>query len=431
MTASISRRDFLRVGTVASVGVAVLPSAGPLYAAVGANDRIQFGVIGVGAMGTGHLKSLVKRSEQDNIRVVAVSDVYQKRLSNAVSICHGSGYLDYRAVLDRKDIDAVLIATPDHWHAKMAIDAMEAGKHVYLEKPMTLTIEQALAVRNTARRLKKVLQVGAQATAQDAFWKAHEAIKAGRVGKVTWAQGSYNRNARVEAINAPPFTVDPAAGPQATGDDYIDWDTWLGWKFGLAPKILYNGEHFFRWRKYWPYSNGMGTDLLVHLLAPLQIVIAGPDGEYPRRVSGGGGLYIEKDGREIPDVCLTTIDYPSEYSIFLVSALTNDTQLPLRIYGKYGTIDLEGHAEISLELSFNGPYAAEFKERNDGYTEVRLSRQERRDMEGNFIDVIRGKDTLHCNVELGAATLVALKMGVDAYRQSKTLLWDEKKEEVV
>jgi len=114
-----------------------------------------------------------------------------------------------------------------------------------------------------------------------------------------------------------------------------------------------------------------------------------------------------------------------------VSALTNDTQLPLRIYGKYGTIDLEGHAESNLELRFNGEFAAEFKERNDGYTEVCLPRQERRDMEGNFIDVIRGKGTLHCNMELGAATLVALKMGVDAYRQSRTLRWDAKKEEVV
>jgi len=107
---------------------------------LGANERINFGVIGVGGMGTGHLHKLLQRKEADNIRVVAVSAVYQKRLSRAVGLSHAAGYLDYRSLLNRKDIDAVLIATPDHWHAKISIDAMEAGKHVYVEKPMTLTI---------------------------------------------------------------------------------------------------------------------------------------------------------------------------------------------------------------------------------------------------------------------------------------------------
>ena len=149
---------------------------------LGANQRINFGLIGVGNMGTGHLNSLVARSEADNIRVTAVCDVYQKRLTRAVSICHGDGYLDYRKLLDRKDIDALVIATPDHWHAKLALDAMDAGKNVYLEKPMTLwsRVDQAIEVRNAVRRLKKVLQVGPQATSEDGVWKAHDAIKSGR-----------------------------------------------------------------------------------------------------------------------------------------------------------------------------------------------------------------------------------------------------------
>jgi len=429
MTVRISRRDLLRVGA-ASVGVAILPPAGAFYAAPiapGANDRIQFGVIGVGNQGTGHLRSLVERAAKDNIRVVAVSDVYQKRLSRAVDICHGSGYLDYRALLDRKDIDAVLIATPDHWHAKMAMDAMEAGKHVYLEKPMSHTIEQALAVRDAVKRYNKVLQVGPQATADDGFWQAREAIQTGRIGKVTWAQGSYCRNSRECAFNAEPFKIDPAAGPQATGDNDIDWDMWLGHKFGLAPKIPFNPEHFFRFRKYWPYSGGVATDLLYHKLAPLLLAIAGPDGEYPLRVNASGGLYVEKDGRDIPDTHMITIDYPSEYSIFLVSTLTNDTQNPDRIYGKHGTMDLGGDPDLRSNLEF----APQFKAKNDGYMEVRLARQERRDMEGNFIDVIRGKGRLHCNAELGAATMVGIAMGVEAYRQRKTMLWDTEKEKAV
>src|SRR6185436_14057853 len=170
-------------------------------AAFGANDRIRVAVIGCGGQGTGHVHSLVKRSSDDNISVVAVSDVYQRRVTRAKEICKGDGYLDYRKLLERKDIDAVLIATPDHWHGKITIDAMESGKHVYCEKPMTHTVEQAIAVRDAARRLKKVLQVGPNATGGDSYWQAHDALKAGRIGKVTWAQGSYNRNARVCLFN--------------------------------------------------------------------------------------------------------------------------------------------------------------------------------------------------------------------------------------
>jgi predicted dehydrogenase len=342
----------------------------------------------------------------------------------------GEGYLDYRRLIDRKEIDAVVIATPDHWHAKIAIDAMEAGKHVYVQKPMTLwsRLDEAIAVRNTVKRLNKVLQVGPQATSAPGVWQAHETIKAGRIGKVTWAQGGYNRNSRISDFDAPPFVIDPDAGPQAAGENYIDWDMWLGWKFGLAPKIPYNPWHFFRFRKFWAYSGGVATDLLYHKLAPLLLAIAGPDGEYPWRVSACGGRYVEKndeDGGEIPDTYMTTIDYPSGYSTFLESTITNDSPLPDRIYGKYGTIeDFEGDPELLA----NGAFAPEFESKNDGYAEVRLSQEKGRDMEGNFIDVIRGTGKLYCNAELGAAAMVGIGLGVQSYRQNKTMLWDLKKE---
>ncbi len=418
----MSRRTLLKGSAGAAIGTMMAKSS-----AYGANERIQFGVIGVGGMGTGHVGSLVKRGEEDNVKVVAVSDVYQRRISRAVGICKGEGYPDYRRLLERKDVDAILIATPDHWHAKIASDALQAGKHVYCEKPMTHTTDQAVQLRNVAReRPKQVLQVGPNATGDDAYWKAHDAIAAGRIGKVTWAQSSYNRNARVCLFNTHQ-RIDPTAGPGKTGEDHIDWDMWLGHKWGLAPKIPWNPEHFFRFRKYWPYNGGVATDLLYHRLAPLLIAIAGPNGAYPARVNASGGLYIEKDGRDIPDTFLLTIDYPQEFSIFLVSTLTNDTQLPTRIYGKYGTLDLD-----DLSLRANGDMTDEFKAANEGKAESKLVRGERRDMEGNFIDTIRsGKmSNLNCNVELGAATMVAIKMGVEAYRQRKTMAWNAEKEKI-
>jgi predicted dehydrogenase len=422
-TSKASRRAFLKTSTLAVGALAWRASS---WAAVsGANDRIHFAVIGCGGMGTGHLGSLVKRSEADNIKVLAVSDVYQRRLTRAKNICHGEGYLDYRALLERKDLDAVLIATPDHWHAKISMDAMEAGKHVYVEKPMTHTVEQALKLREAVKRSGKILQVGPNGTANDSFWQAHEAVRAGRIGKVTWAHGSYNRNARICLFNEHQ-KIDPTAGPNKSGEDFIDWEMWLGWKWGLAPKIPWNPEHFFRFRKYWPYNGGVATDLLYHKLAPLLIAVAGANGEYPLRVNASGGLYIEKDGRDIPDTFLMTADYPSEWSLFLVSTLTNDAGLPDRIYGKHGTMELGGEPL----LRWNGDFKEEFKAKNDGKEEVRLPIKQRRDLEGNFIDVLRGKDQLACNVDLGCSTMVAIKMAVESYRQRRTLLWDAKKEKV-
>jgi hypothetical protein len=270
----ISRRTFVKNSTLAT-GALALGSVRPIHA-LSANDRIRIGVIGVGGMGSGHVNSLVKKSEAENIQVVAVSDVYQRRLNRAKEACKADGFADYRRLLDRKDIDAVLIATPDHWHSKITIDAMEAGKHVYCEKPMTHTVAQAIQTRDAVKRYKKVFQVGPNATANDCYWKAHTAIADGRIGKVTWAHASYNRNARTCLFNVHQ-KIDPTAGPDKSGDDHIDWDMWLGHKWGLAPKIAWNPEHFFRFRKYWPYNGGVATDLLYHKLAPLLIAIAGPN----------------------------------------------------------------------------------------------------------------------------------------------------------
>jgi predicted dehydrogenase len=424
MKTTLSRRAFVKTGTLAA-GAAVAGSLS-FSRAAGANDRIRIGVIGCGGMGTGHLHDLVKRSEGENIQVVAVSDVYQRRLSRAQGISKADGYRDYRKMLERQDIDAVLIATPDHWHGKISIDAMDSGKHVYCEKPLTHTVEQAITVRNAVRKSRKVLQVGPNATAEDGYWQAHKAIQSGRIGKVTWAHGAYNRNARLCLFNEHQ-QIDPSAGPEKTGDDFIDWDMWLGHEFGLAPKIPWTPEHFFRFRKYFPYNGGVATDLLYHKLAPLLIAIAGANGEYPLRVNANGGLYIEKDGREIPDTFLMTADYASEWSLFLVSTLTNDAGIPDRIYGKHGTMDLGGEPH----LRFNGDFKEEFRAKNEGKDELRIPVAKPRDLKGNWLDAIRQKDTLRCNVELGAATMVAIKMAVESYRQRKTLAWDAKSERVM
>ncbi|MCE5250511.1 Gfo/Idh/MocA family oxidoreductase [bacterium] len=432
-----SRRSFLKSASVVTAAAAFgsfIPST-----ALGANDRVRFGVIGNGGMGRGHLTNLTKNSADWNIEVPAVCDVYRRRLVMAQKICEdkgykAEGYLDYRKVLERKDIDAVLIATPDHWHSKIAIDAMDAGKHVYVEKPMTLTAEQAIEVRNAVKKYNKVLQVGPQYTSQDQFWSAQKAIRENRLGKVTWAHGSFNRNIRGCGFNTW-FKIDETAGPKMEGEDFVDWDMWLGWQWGLAPRIPWNPEHFFRFRKYFQYNGGVATDLLYHVLAPLLLAIAGENGEYPRRVNANGGLYIEKDGRDIPDVFMMAVDYPSEFTVYLESVLTNDTSLPTKIYGRYGTMEVPIAAQGNDVMTGNGDFVKEFRDMNNGYDKVELHAENtggnHEAMEKNFIDVIRQGGKLFCNVDLGCATMVAIKMGVESYRQSKTMVWDAKNEKVV
>jgi predicted dehydrogenase len=427
-----SRRSFLRTAAATAGALSfggLIPST-----VLGANDRIRFGMIGVGGMGSGHLGSLLGRSKDDNIAIGGISDVYQKRVNRALASCEQAGHkaegsLDYRKLLDNKDIDAVLIATPDHWHAKLCIDAMDAGKHVYCEKPLTLDIPQAIALKNAVKRTGKLLQVGPQRTSEDQYWKAQTEIRDGKVGKVTMAQGSYNRNVRDCAFNRW-FKIDEGAGPHAEGEDHIDWDMWLGSEWGLAPKIPFNPEHFFRFRKYFLYNGGVATDLLYHFLAPLLLAIVGENGAYPRRVSAGGGLYVYKDGRDIPDVFTMVVDYPQEFSVYLASWLTNDTQMPTRIYGQYGTIELPDNGG-NATYTGNGDFKQEFRDRHNNYDEVIIPSQNQRDMEGNLIDCIRKGGKLFCNVDLGCATMVAIKMGVEAYRQNKTLMWDAKNEKVV
>ena len=437
----LSRRDFLKVtaGTAGIISLAGLGCAGaggkPALSAatlakprpIGANDRINFGVIGVGGMGSGHLKGLVNAGDALNVRVLAVSDLFQKRITRAKEICKGDGEMDYRRILERKDIDAVLIATADHWHGKIAVDALQAGKHVYVEKPMTHTIEQAIELREMVRRTGNVLQVGPGATAEDSYWKANTAIKQGRIGKVGRAIGSYNRNAR-ECLYNVHQKIDPEGSPFATGENYVNWEMFLGTEWGLAPQREWTPVHFYQFRKFWPYSGGVATDLLYHKLAPLLIAIEGPDGAYPHRVSAGGGLYLLKDGRDIPDNFFMTADYPGEYTIQLTSSLTNDDNLPTRIYGRHGIMDVDGQ----LTLKANGDFVDEFKAANGGETETSIIRESRTSLLVNFLDVIRGKaPAVHCNVELGCATVVAIEMAVASYRENRVMLWDAEKERVI
>lgn len=443
----ITRRHFIQ--SAAALAAASTLPARSWGRILGANDRLNIGVIGTGGQGTWHVENLMNLAAGENLMVTKVCDVYRRRLNNAISKIkgsEGSGTMEYERILDDKDINAVLIATPDHWHTKIAIEAMQAGKDVYVEKPLSLTIEQAIQCREAVKKTKRVLQVGPQGTSEDRWWKAGEAIRAGRIGKPVWSQAGYCRNSREGQFN---WHIDPDASPTAKGDGYVDWDRWLGHKHGLAANIPWNADHFFRFRKYWAYNGGVATDLMYHRLAPLLIALKGPDGEYPTRVVAAGGQYIEKDGRDIPDSFLLMIDYPSEHTIVLASVMTNDVPLGDMIRGHHGTMEPGGSGWIIKE---QGTFAKEFRESNKdlikmaltekndkgedkpiagGRASFELQAQDSRSHVENWLDAIRTKDKLHCNIDLGCSVMVAIKLGVESYRQQKMMKWDAKAEKAI
>ncbi|MGH9846916.1 MAG: Gfo/Idh/MocA family protein, partial [Blastocatellia bacterium] len=222
MSTKTTRRDFVKTG-VAAAGATAIYHRNVHARILGANDRINIGCIGLGGRGTGVMRETIQIAQTTRpAQIVAVCDVYRKRLNDAKQISNAElATMDYREIVARKDIDAVIIATPDHWHAPMAIDAMKAGKDVYCEKPMTRTVEEARKFYEVAKATNRVVQIGSQTTSSDQWWKARKAIEDGMIGQLLMSQGSYHRNSIEGEWN---YEIDANAGPQGKGDDYIDWN---------------------------------------------------------------------------------------------------------------------------------------------------------------------------------------------------------------
>jgi predicted dehydrogenase len=397
---------------------------------IGANDRINIGIIGVGVRGGGLLRQLVRMSQgpDSKIQVVAVCDVYEKRKKQAQQLSKAEfATLDYRELLDRKDVDVVIIATPDHWHAKMAMEAMDRGKDVYLEKPMTHTIEEARQVAQMAAQSKRVLQVGSQTTSADQWWKARKAIQDGMIGPLLMSQGSYHRNSKEGEWNWP---IDAEAGPDGKGDNYIDWKMWLG----PAAKRPFDPDRYFRFRKYWDYSGGIATDLFYHVVAPLNICWG--EAQFPYRVCGMGGIYVFKD-REVPDTFTLTADYAKGHTLVLSSSMANGHHIPGLIRGHHGTIVMVEHGRFegkteSISVTAERPYRDEFVKKWGSDKVVIPVEDKGQDAHmQNFLDCVRSREKPTLDAMTGYKAQVTIQMAVDSYREGKVLYFDEAKQKVV
>lgn len=412
----IRRREFVKN---TAVGVTALSAAPAYLSALGANEKLLAGVIGVGRRGSSHVRNLLKLSKEYNFEIAAVCDIYRPRVDAAAQKTGAKGYADYNELLARGDLDFVVIASPDHWHGQMSIDAVRAGCDVYCEKPWTRYAHEAKEAYRAVKKEKKILQVGTQHTADGRYWAARDAIQKGLVGKRVWSQTSYSRNYRHGAWN---YDVDNNASPEN-----LDWEEFLG----TAKPKPFNREHFFRFRKYWDYSGGIATDLHYHVLAPVLLAVGA---DFPRRVTSGGGIWVHKDPghpspREVPDTFMTLIDMPEEHSIVIASSLANDNSLPDLVRGHEATLSITGGG---VEIRPQGLYRDEFVAEH-GKDVISLPAQPRDNHMVNFLKTVRTRreEDLNCGPDLGYKTMVCIAMSVKAYRENKVLFWDAEKEEIV
>jgi predicted dehydrogenase len=376
---------------------------------IGANDRIRVGFIGAGGMGNDHLDKTVVLKDKDNLEAVAVADVWKTRAeAGAKKVGASLAMTDYRRLLDIKNIDYVTIATPEHWHATMTVDALDAGKAVYCEKPMTHTIPEAQRVIKKQKETGLAVQIGVQAMSDDSYRTAGDAIRAGKLGKVVQAQIEYVRRYDKQGPWRDPEVTDETPKPQD-----LDWNAWLG----DAPKVPWNSHHYFEWRNYSAYSGGIATDLFIHRITR---IMKACDLLYPRRVVGMGGIWQWPDGRDLPDNFEMICEYPRGMTVYVLGTMSNRVGVDHLIRGYRATLYFTPTGWVIKDKDDN--VLDEHKKTGDEDTELHHT---------NLHNHLRNGEPLNCPVELGMAGVVAVCMADQSWRTGQMMGWDAKKECVV
>jgi len=304
-----------------------------------ANDKIRLGVIGSGIIGFYNINSALT---VPGVELAAVCDLYDGRLTRAKEVFGKDIFTtrDYREILGREDIDVVLVATPDHWHDIISIDAMKAGKAVYCEKPMVQEVNEGHKVIQAEKQYDAKFQVGSQGVSSIVMKKAQDLYKAGEIGDLILVEAAYDRHS---SLGAWQYSIPTDASPET-----MDFDTFLG----DTEKVPFDPVRFFRWRNYQAYGTGIAGDLFVHLFSWLHWII-GSDG--PNKIYGSGGLRYWKDGRDVPDILTCVVDYPEAptHAPFNMQIRVNFVaggggEGSLKLVGTEGTLKFAGN---SLTLS--------------------------------------------------------------------------------
>ena len=406
----------------------------------GANDTINIGLIGAGGMGT---QDTITALQVPGIKLVAVCDLYEGRLKEAKTRWGNDLFTtrSYKEVLNRKDIDAVIIATPDHWHQQISIDAMKAGKHVYCEKPMVHSILEGPAVIKAQQETGKIFQVGSQGVSSLGNEKAKELLKSGAIGELNYAEGFWARHSPTGAWQYPiPTDASPAT---------VDWETYIS----NTTKRPFDATRFFRWRNYLDYGTGMAGDLFVHLFSSLHFIT---NSFGPNKVYAAGGLRYWKDGREVPDVLLGTFDYPQSqahpaFNLSLRCNFVDGTSgtTYLKLVGSEGSMDITWD---SVTLKRNKSFASDdlffIEQMKKAGTPVSNRKRilapeeytfnaEKGYLGGphdhfvNFFDAIRNKGKVVEDSIFGYRAAAPALLCNDSYNQDTAILWNPEKMQLI
>jgi predicted dehydrogenase len=370
-----------------------------------------------------HLRLYLKPIVDDGrVRVAAISDIYtgaKRRAQEQAKLESKDVHHNYRDLLARSDVDAVFVVTPEHWHHRMTMDALRAGKDVYLEKPMTYHIGEAREIASEVKTTGRVLQVGAQWCSDPRYTLARDVIEKGWIGNVMFAQSTYSMNS---VYGVWQYDIETEATSKT-----VDWTAFLG----NAPQRPFSGERFFRWRKYWDYSNGVVSDFFYHRLAPLLVTLGG---RFPIVVGAHGGIYQFKD-REVPDTFTMTAEYPNFHINIASSAASGGPEkyhLPA-IYGHEASIGFHnGYITVTPDRQFRKKFAEatgkaelQMEATPKDLTEIRVNHAR------NFFDCMRSRKQPVLHADLAYQTMTAIKLAADSYRQRRMFAFDPGSEKVI
>lgn len=437
-----NRRTFIKKTGLAGMGLLSagthLTKASPTVQLLKRNHRLadnknlNFALIGAGGMGTEDMKTALMH---EGVQLVAVCDLYQGRIEQAKTNFGSTLFTtdNYQDILRRKDVDVVIIATPDHWHKQISIDALNAGKHVYCEKPMIHSVDEGHQLVDAWEKSGKIYMVGSQGLSSLGNEKAKELLAAGAIGDINYAEGFWARHSPVGAWQY--------AIPNDASEKTVNWKKYIS----NTTQRPFDALRFFRWRNYLDYGTGMSGDLFVHLFSSLHFITAskGPD-----IISALGGLRYWKDGREVPDVLLGTFNYPEtgEHPGFNLSLRCNFVDgtsgtTYLRIVGSKGSMDVKWEEVVlrTNEVSTDDPFElAKLKEQNIDTTEKKriLTPNEvvykaedgykgaHYDHFGNFINAIRNNGSVVEDPVFGFRAAAPALLCNDSYVQNKFMHWD-------
>lgn len=416
---SFTRRRFIKTTGSLAAGSALL-SAKSVARAAGANDRLNMAVVGCGGIATGgHLPGLLRLRKENDIEIVAVCDIYDTVAKGYAEKIKADGgdpkvFHSHKDVLALKDLDYVLVATPEHRHAELTLDALDAGKHVYCEKPMTHTIEEGQRVLAKARKTGLKLQVGVQGMADDSYSSALEAIRQGKIGPVIEAQIEYVRNYREHG----PWREFTARYKDPKPAD-LDWEAWLG----PAPRRPWDPARYWDWRCYSDYSGGIATDLFVHRLTR---ILKACDLKFPEHVVGMGGIYLWNDGRDLPDNFEMLAEYgpvkdvTPGMTVRVLGTMGNEFGSDHCIRGHDGTLIF---TPTGWEIRSDKGEVVDKHQKKGGEDQYLHHK--------NHHDAIRHNAPLNCPPELGLYAVVAVRMANRSWFEKKMMKWDANRQAIV